>query len=96
MPRLVSRRPWLISLILVTGVGPLATDTYISSLPEVRATLCGKEWTQLDYGWWTLLEPHLTVSSKKETEGVRRQARRNLDDEGNALAARLRQMRGQQ
>ena len=39
MPRLASRRPWLISLILVTGVGPLATDTYISSLPEVRATL---------------------------------------------------------
>ena len=39
MPRLVSRRPWLLSLILVTGVGPLATDTYISSLPEVRATL---------------------------------------------------------
>ena len=39
VPRLASRRPWLISLILVTGVGPLATDTYISSLPEVRATL---------------------------------------------------------
>ena len=39
VPRLASRRPWLISLILVTGVGPLATDTYIASLPEVRATL---------------------------------------------------------
>jgi len=71
----------------------LVTDGYV---PETRALLCRREWAQLDYGWWTLLEPHLTVSSKKETEGVRRQARRNLDDEGNALAARLRQMRGQQ
>jgi len=33
------RRPWLVALILVTGVGPLATDTYIAALPQVRATL---------------------------------------------------------
>lgn len=34
-----SRRPWLFALVLVTGVGPLATDTYIAALPEVRSTL---------------------------------------------------------
>src|SRR5262249_25140224 len=57
----------------------LVTDGYV---PETRAMLCRREWTQLDYGWWTLLEPHLTVSSKKEMEPVRRQARQNLEDEG--------------
>jgi len=32
-------RPWLLALVLVTGVGPLATDTYLASLPEVQRTL---------------------------------------------------------
>ena len=32
-------RPWLPALVLVTGVGPLATDTYLASLPQVRASL---------------------------------------------------------
>jgi Putative metallopeptidase len=71
----------------------LVTGGYI---PESRAMLCGKEWTQLNYGWWTMLEPHLTPSFKKETEAVRQQARQNLEDENNALFARLRLMRGQQ
>ena len=71
----------------------LVADGYI---PESRAMLCGKEWTQLNYGWWTVLEPHLTPSYKKETESVRQQARQNLEDENNALFAKLRQMRGQQ
>ena len=70
----------------------LVTDGYI---PESRALLCGKEWTQLDYGWWTVLEPHLTESYKQETEAVRQQARHDLGEENNALFAKLRQMRGQ-
>jgi hypothetical protein len=51
---------------------------------------------QLNYGWWTVLEPHLTRSDKRETKAVREQARKNLEDENNALLAKLRQMRGQQ
>jgi MFS transporter, DHA1 family, multidrug resistance protein len=39
MPLYPSRRPWLVALVLVTGVGPLATDTYIAALPQVRSTL---------------------------------------------------------
>lgn len=39
MPPDSSRRPWLVALVLVTGVGPLATDTYIAALPQVRSTL---------------------------------------------------------
>lgn len=35
-------------------------------------------------------------SYKKETEAVRQQAHQNLEDETNALFAKLRQMRGQQ
>lgn len=34
-----SGRPWLPALVLVTGVGPLATDTYLASLPEVQRSL---------------------------------------------------------
>jgi len=39
---------------------------------------------------WTMLEPHLTPNYKKETEPVRQQARQNLQDENNALFAKLR------
>ena len=34
-----TRRPWLPALVLVTGVGPLATDTYLASLPQVQRSL---------------------------------------------------------
>jgi DHA1 family bicyclomycin/chloramphenicol resistance-like MFS transporter len=34
-----SGRPWLPALVLVTGVGPLATDTYLASLPQVQRSL---------------------------------------------------------
>ena len=71
----------------------LVTDGYI---PDLRAMLCPKEWTQLNYGWWTMLEPHLADSYKQEAEAARQQARKGLEDENKALAAKLRQMRGQQ
>ena len=60
------------------------------------ALLCRKEWTSSSYGWWTVLEPHLTDSYKKETHAARQQARKELEDENNALLAKLRQMRGEQ
>lgn len=75
------------------GLQSLVTDGY---LPESRAWLCRKEWTQLNYGWWTMLEPHLTNSAKKETEAVRQQARQNLEKENEALFAKLKQMWGQE
>ncbi len=71
----------------------LVTDGY---LPESRAMFCAKEWTQLNNGWWTILEPHFTPGYKKQTEAVRQQARQNVEIENNALFAKLRQMRGQQ
>ena len=42
---------------------------------------------QLNYGWWTVLEPHLTDSYKKETHAARQQTRKDLKDENNALLA---------
>ena len=71
----------------------LVTDGYI---PGGRALLCRKEWTQLNYGWWTVLEPHLTDSYKKETAAARQQARKDLEDENKALPAIIRQIRGGQ
>jgi hypothetical protein len=71
----------------------LVTDGYI---PQGRALLCRKEWTQLNYGWLTLLEPHATDSSKKETKAARQQARKDLEEENKTLPAKIRQIRGGQ
>lgn len=38
--------------------GPLVEEGYV---PESRAFLCPIEWAQLNYGWWTVLEPHFTA-----------------------------------
>src|SRR5262245_26710625 len=71
----------------------LVPDGYV---PKSRAWLCRKEWTQLNYGWWTILEPHLTAASKSAAATARRQARKDLDDENATLSAKVRQMRSQQ
>ena len=71
----------------------LVTDGYI---PGVRALLCRKEWTQLNYGWWTVLEPHLTDSYKEETKTVRQQALKDLKEENKILPEKIRQIRGGQ
>src|SRR5262245_17809358 len=71
----------------------LVPDGYV---PQSRAFLCRKEWTQLNYGWWTILEPHLTAASKSAAATARRQARKDLDDENATLSAKVRQMRSQQ
>jgi hypothetical protein len=72
---------------------PLVTDSYI---PKERALLCRKEWTQLNYGWWTVLESHLTDSSKKEAKAARQQARKDLEEENKVLPAKIRQIRSWQ
>jgi len=71
----------------------LITDGYV---PKARAMLCRKEWTQLNYGWWTVLEPHLTDCCKKETKATRQQARQDLEEENKVLPAKIRQIRGVQ
>jgi hypothetical protein len=50
----------------------------------------------LNYGWWTLLEPHLTDSSRKDAKDVREQARKDLEDENKVLPAKIRQIRSGQ
>src|SRR3954464_3510240 len=39
MTTTAERTPVLAALVLVTGVGPLAIDTYIAALPEVQHSL---------------------------------------------------------
>ena len=34
-----AREPWFAALVLVTGVGPLATDAYLAALPQVQSSL---------------------------------------------------------
>ena len=65
----------------------LVTD---GDLRQVRAMLCRKEWTQLDYGWWSVLEPHVTDGSKKEPQAARRQALKDLEEENQTLPDKIR------
>ena len=67
----------------------LVTDGYI---PQVRAVLCRKEWTQLNYGWWTVLEPHVTDGYKKEAQTARQQALKDLEEENRVLPDKIRQI----
>ena len=48
---------------------------------KTRAPLCRKEWTQLNYGWWKVLEPHIADTYKEEADAARAQARKDLDEE---------------
>lgn len=73
--------------------GAIATSGLV---PASRALYCRKEWTQLNYGWWTVLEGHLTDSYGKETEAARKQARKDLDDENVAFLKMVRKLRGQE
>ena len=38
-PHPTTRRPAIVALILVMGVGPFATDAYIAALPELQRSL---------------------------------------------------------
>lgn len=71
----------------------LVTDGYI---PQGRAMLCRKEWAQLNYGWWTALEPHLTDDYKKEAKAARQQGLKDLEEENKDLPEKIRQIRGGQ
>jgi hypothetical protein len=71
----------------------LVTDGYI---PQGRAMLCRKEWTQLNYGWWTVLEPNLTNEFKKEGQAARQQALKDLEEENKVLPEKIKLIRGGQ
>ena len=68
----------------------LVTDGY---LPEMRALLCRKEWTQLNYGWWTVLAPHVNDSYQQEAQAQRQQALKELEEENEALPAKIKKIR---
>src|SRR5262245_8468767 len=71
----------------------LVTDGYIF---QNRALGCRKEWTQLNYGWWTVLEPHFNGGYKKEGQAARQQALKDLEEENKALPDKIKQIRGGQ
>jgi len=71
----------------------LVTDGYV---PQGRSPLCRKEWTQLNYGWWKVLEPHISDGYKDEADAARAQARKDLDEENAALPGKIRELRRQQ
>ena len=64
------------------------------TFPGTAHCSAGKNGPNSIYDWWTVLEPHLTKSCKKETTAVRQQARKDLEDENKAMPAIIRQIRG--
>ena len=59
-------------------------------LPELRAMMCTMQWAQLNYGWWTVLEPHATAGFQAEAGQARERARQALIAEERALQELLR------
>ena len=70
--------------------GPLVDEGY---LPESRAFLCPMEWAQLNYGWWTVFEPHFTESYREQGTEAQEQARERLIAENEAFAKELKKIR---
>jgi hypothetical protein len=74
--------------------GPLVDEGY---LPKSRAPLCPQEWAWLNYGWWTVLEPHFTEGFEEQGTETQEQAREQLIRENEDFAEELEKIRtGQQ
>lgn len=74
--------------------GPLVDEGY---LPESRAPLCPQEWAWLNYGWWTVLEPHFSEGFEEQGTETQEQARDQYVAANEAFAKELEKIRtGQQ
>jgi Putative metallopeptidase len=62
-------------------------------LPESRAVLCPMEWAQLNYGWWTVLEPHFNEAFREQGTEAQEQARDQLIAEYEAFAEKIQKIR---
>lgn len=78
-------------LCAALGRDPRGLQSLVSDglVPEERAWLCDKEWAQLNNGWWTVLEPHLTTGFAKESEARRQEARKALAAADKEFAERV-------
>jgi hypothetical protein len=70
--------------------GPLVDKGY---LPKSRAPLCPMDWAQLNYGWWTVLEPHFAEAFEEQGTENQEQARDQLNRENEAFAEELQKIR---
>jgi hypothetical protein len=70
--------------------GPLVDAGY---LPESRAPLCPMEWAWLNYGWWTVLEPHFTEAFREQGTEAQEQARDQYIVENEAFAKEIQKFR---
>jgi Putative metallopeptidase len=69
---------------------PLVDEGY---LPESRAPLCAEEWAWLNYGWWTVLEPHFSEGFSEQGTENQEQAREKYIAENEAFAEELTKIR---
>jgi Putative metallopeptidase len=73
--------------------GPLVGAGY---LPQSRAPLCPTEWTALNYGWWTQLEPHLAKGFQEQGTNEQENARAEHKAQTKIFAKQLNQLRTSQ
>ena len=62
-------------------------------LPESRAPLCPTEWTALNYGWWTQLQPHFPEAFDEQGTKKQENARAEHIAETKAFAEQLDEFR---
>ena len=51
------------------------------------------EWAQLNFGWWTVLEPHFTEAFREKGTETQEQARDQLIVENEAFAKEIQKIR---
>jgi len=83
-------------LCLLDGSDPERFDEPLVGagyLPESRAPLCPTEWTALNYGWWTQLEPHFPEAFEEQGTGEQENARAEHIAATKAFAKKLDELR---
>jgi len=70
--------------------GPLVDEGY---LPKSRAPLCPQEWAWLNFGWWTVLEPHFSEAFREQGTEAQEQARDQLIAETKAFEKEITKIR---
>lgn len=76
------------------GDDPQAMASLVPTyLPESRSPMCPQAWAQLDYGWWTQLQPSFEADYEEEGDAEQAQAKDRLVAEMAAFAEIMTEIR---
>jgi hypothetical protein len=76
------------------GDDPQAMASLVPTyLPKSRSPMCPQAWAQLDYGWWTQLQPSFHSAFAEEGDAVQAQSKQRLLAEMEAFAEIMTEIR---